>query len=339
MDRIKVGQIGICHEHAAGKMNTLRLRPDVFEVVGVVDDRATMSAKFAGDDLGPYDGLPWLTEEELFAVPGLQAVLVEVPNQDLVPTAARCLERRLPIHMDKPGGEDLSAFERMRRGYEALRLPFQMGYMFRGNPAMHWILEAARKGYFGEIHGIRADMSHNYGGDAYQDYIGRFAGGVMFNLGCHLLDWIIALMGRPAGVAPFLKSTPEQPDRVKNNTLAVLEYPHALATVDVCSRQAGHRRLKVCGARGTAELCPQEDFSGQPLRLELLLVEGNDEFAAGSHTVDFGETRDRYEEHLLEWARMVRGEIPNPHDARHDCLVQEVLLAASGYAKWEFMPT
>jgi predicted dehydrogenase len=111
MKKIKIGQIGISHEHAAGKMKALRLLSDIYEIVGVVDDRATTdAAKFVSSDFSPYEGLEWLSEEELFRTPGLDAVVVEVPNLDLVPVAYRCLERNLPIHMDKPGGEDLVAF-------------------------------------------------------------------------------------------------------------------------------------------------------------------------------------------------------------------------------------
>ncbi len=69
MERIKIGQLGICHEHASGKISTLRGLPEVFEIVGVVDDRNTKSARFAGDDLKPYEGLKWMTEEELFLRP------------------------------------------------------------------------------------------------------------------------------------------------------------------------------------------------------------------------------------------------------------------------------
>ena len=98
MKKIKIGQIGVCHEHASGKMNTMKLRPDLFEIVGVADDRASTAAKRAVD-LNPYEGLPLMSEEELFRIPGLEAVTVEVPNLDLVPTAMRCLERNLPIHM------------------------------------------------------------------------------------------------------------------------------------------------------------------------------------------------------------------------------------------------
>ncbi len=327
MERIKIGQIGVCHEHADGKMHTLRLRPDLFEVVGVVDDRASTAAKFAGADLAAYEGLPWLAEEELFAVPGLRAVAVETPNLDLVPAARRCLERGVAIHMDKPGGDDLAAFAELRRGYAERGLAFQMGYMFRGNPAMNWIREHRER--LGDIFEIQASMSHNYGGAEYQEYIGRFPGGIMFNLGCHLIDYVVALLGRPSGVAAFLKSAPGDPDRIQNHCVAVLEYPHAVATLRACSREvegSWRRRLKICGTHGSVDLCPLERFDGRPLQMELVTGEG-------ARTLEFEAVRDRYEAQLVDFARMIAGEMADSYDARHDEVVQEVLLAASGYTK------
>ncbi len=338
MNKIKIGQIGICHEHAAGKITTLRLRPDVFELVGVVDDRATSAAKFAGGDLKPYEGLKWLTEEELFNIPGLQAVTVETPNGDLVPTALRCLERGLAMHMDKPGGEDLALFAKLRQGCERRNLPFQMGYMFRNNPAMLWCRQAVQQGWLGEVFEVQASMSHNYGGEPYQDYIGRFHGGIMFNLGCHLIDLIVPMLGRPERVTPFLRAAPGSTDRIRNNCLAVLEYPRAFATIRACSREVdglARRRLRICGTKGTVELCPIERFDGRPLRLQLVLKESIPGYAAGSHTIDFGAPRDRYEDQLLELARTVNGEMANPYSCEHDCLVQEILLAAAGYQEWK----
>lgn len=333
MKRIRIGQIGICHEHASAKLQTLRHLPEVFEIVGVVDDRQTAAARFAGDDLNPYDGLPWLTEAELFATPGLQAVLIETPNADLVPTALRCLERNLPMHMDKPGGDDLALFRRLLDGCRERRLPFQMGYMFRGNPAMRFCLKAVRDGWLGDIFEVQGSMSHNYGGPVYQQYLGKFRGGIMFNLGCHLIDFIVAMLGRPARVTPFLKSAGAVADTIQNNCLAILEYPRAIATVRACSLEVGglaHRRLKICGTRGTIELCPLERFDGQPLLLRLDLLDGNAAYGAGSHTLDFGIHQDRYAAQFLELARIIRGELADPCDFAHELAVQETLLAASG---------
>jgi len=330
INKIKIGQIGICHEHAAGKMNSLRRLPEVFEIVGVVDDRQSPAAKFAGSDLKPYEGLKWLTEEELFKVPGLQAVAVETPNFDLVPTALRCMERNLAMHMDKPGGENLELFGKLLEGCKARNLPFQMGYMFRGNPAMQWCLKAVRNGWLGEIFEVQGSMSHNYGGDVYQEYLGNFQGGIMFNLGCHLIDLIIAMLGRPEKITPFLKSAPGYPDEIKNNCLTILEYAHATVSLRACSLEAdgvNRRRFKVCGTKGSIEICPLERFDGQPLQMRLLLLEGNEEYSAGTHIVDFGVKVDRYEDQFLELAKIINGEMNNPYTYEHDYLV------ASGYTK------
>ena len=337
MEKIKIGQIGVCHEHAAGKINTLRGMPDVYEIVGVVDDRHSTAAKFAGADLTPYEGLKWMTEDELFNYPGLQAVVVETPNADLVPTAIRCMERNLAMHMDKPGGENLKLFGRLRKGCEERGLPFQMGYMFRNNPAIRLCLKAVRGKWLGDVFEVQAGMSHNYGGEAYQQYLANFKGGIMFNLGCHLIDFIIAMLGRPEKITPFLKSAPGLPDSVKNNCLTIMEYPHATVTLRAASLEVdglNHRRLKLCGTKGTIELSPLERFDGQPLQMRLTLLEGNEKYAAGTHAVDLGIKLDRYQDQLLELARIINGEMANPYTYEHDYLVQEALLAAAGYTKW-----
>jgi predicted dehydrogenase len=338
MKKIKIGQLGICHEHAGGIMSTLQKMSDVFDIVGVVDDRNTSAAKLAGNDLPAlYNGLNFLSEEELFDIPGLEAVTVEVPNTDLVPTAIRCLKYGLPIHMDKPGGEDLGLFSKLLDGCKERGLPLQMGYMFRDNPAFQFCRKAVKNNWLGDIFELQANMSHNYGGEAYQEYMGKFKGGIMFNLGCHLIDQIVALLGRPEKITPFLKSAPGFPDAIKNNCVTILEYPNATATIRACSLEAdgiAHRRFKLCGTKGSVEFSPLERFDGKPLQLSLSLLEDNDEYAAGNHIVDFGVVNDRYEAHLLEFAKMVSGEIQNPYSYEHDLLVQEVLLAASGYKEW-----
>lgn len=338
MDRIKIGQIGICHEHAEGKIQALRKLPALFEIVGVVDDRHTAAARRVGDDLQPYEGLTWMGEEELLAVPGLQAVAVETPNADLVPTALRCMERNLAMHMDKPGGEDMASFRALREGCEERGLPFQMGYMFRSNPAIRFCQKIVQENWLGDIFEVQAGMSHDYGGEEYQRYLAHFRGGIMFNLGCHLIDFLLPMLGRPRKIAPFLTSTAHAADAAKNNCLSILEYAHATVTLRACDGEIDgirQRRLKICGSNGSVDLCPLERFDGEPLRLELRLKEGRAEYAAGAHTLDFGVQEDRYTGQMLELARMIRGEIRNPYACEHDCLVQEVLLAASGYTEWK----
>lgn len=341
MSKIKIGQLGISHEHAHGKITTLRNMSDIFEIVGVVDDRASSGGAIflPVDFLKSYEGLKFMTEEELFNVPGLQAVTVETPNADLVPTAIRCMEHNLAIHMDKPGGEDLDLFAKLRKGCADRGLPFQMGYMFRGNPAVQFCKKIVREKWLGEIYEIQATMSHNYGNDAYHEYLSAFKGGIMLNLGCHMIDVIVSMMGQPERITSFLKSTKNVPPTVKNNCLAILEYPNATVTLRACSieldagGQSG-RPLKICGTKGTVYLCPLERFDGHPLNLHLSLREGNAEYPAGSHIIEFEVQRDRYKEQLLELAKIINGEMANPYTYEHDYLVQELVLASSGYTTW-----
>lgn len=336
--KIKIGQIGVCHEHASGKIETLKKLPDIFEIVGIVDDRDTKAGKFAWSNLKPYEGLKWMSEEELFNTPGLQAVTVETPNTDLVSTAIRCMEHNLAMHMDKPGGEDLELFGKLLDGCKERNLPFQMGYMFRNNPAFQFCQQVVRKGWLGDIFEIQADMSHHYGGETYQRYLSHFKGGIMFNLGCHHIDLIISMLGRPVKVTSFLRSTHGAINEAKNNCMAVIEYPNTLVSLSACSLKAegvDNRRFIIVGSKGTIELSPLERFDDKPLQLQLILLKGNEEYSAGSHIVDFGIHNDRYEAQLLELAKFIRGEMKNPYSYKHDYLTQQVVLAAGGYFKWE----
>ncbi len=339
MKRIKIGQIGICHEHASAKFHALRGMPDIFEIVGVVDDRSSKSARFFDGSTEVYQEATWMTERELLDFPGLQAVTVEVSNEDLVPTAVRCAERNLAIHMDKPAGSSLEAYKNLMDDCKARGLPFQMGYMFRNNPAFQLCVKAVRERWLGDIFEIQANMSHNYGGDAYQKYLGEFPGGILYNLGCHLIDFIVTLLGRPEKITPFLKSTSGLPSSIKNNGLAIMEYPHATATVRACSLEVdglAHRRLKICGTKGTIELSPLERFDGEPLLMHLTLLEGNGAYSAGHHVINTGTRLDRYQDQLLELARIINGEMVNPYTYEHDYLVHEAALAAAGYTLWKF---
>src|SRR5258708_14382106 len=77
--RIRVGQIGTGHAHAAGKMDTMR-KSDEYEVVGVVEPDAELRTR--AEKSPTYTGVPWMTEEQPLNPPRLQAVAVETLLKD-----------------------------------------------------------------------------------------------------------------------------------------------------------------------------------------------------------------------------------------------------------------
>lgn len=339
VSKVNIIQIGVCHEHARCKFATLKTMPDVFNIIGYVDERDFCKTPSCESvfTLSPYQGYRKFTFEEALNYPGLDAVAVEVPNNDLVPVALKCMEHNLAMHMDKPAGEDLELYKKLLDGCKARNLPFQMGFMFRGNPAFQFCIRAIREKLIGEVFEIDADMNHCYLGESYQEYIGKFPGGLMFNLGCHLIDLVVAAMGRPENVTPFLKSVPGYPESIRNNCMAVLEYPHALVTLHSCSKDACNttgRAVKIAGTKGTIKFSPVERFDGKSVEIELTLSEDRGLFPKGSHTIRFPAQRDRYEVQLMELAQVIRGEAAPSYSYEHDLLVHEVTLAASDYMDW-----
>ena len=101
--RIKIAQIGVRHEHANGKMATMRTMPDEFEIVGVCAESPADRETFGKHSC--YEGLNWMSREEILAYPGLDAVAVETEMTELVPTAMLCAEHGLHMHMDTSVGE------------------------------------------------------------------------------------------------------------------------------------------------------------------------------------------------------------------------------------------
>ena len=81
MERIKIAQLGIGHNHGEEKMKAFRKYPEIFDVVGVCEPDPVWRER--RKDLPGYKGLPFLTKEELFSIPGLQAISVEADVKDL----------------------------------------------------------------------------------------------------------------------------------------------------------------------------------------------------------------------------------------------------------------
>ncbi len=333
MKKLKVIQIGMTHEHADGKIAALRLMSDVVEVAGIVDDYALDTPKrYWGSEY--FKDYPWLSFEEAFSRQDIDAAIVEVPNLELMPTAFRCLEKNWPIHLDKPAGETLEPYKKLLDGYEAKNLPLQMGYMYRGNPAFQFCQKFIRQGLLGEVLEIDMDMHHGYGGDEYQEYIGKFKGGIMFNLGCHMIDFVVSFMGEPERIESFLLSTPDAPGS-GNNATAILQYPHAAVSLRACSRfpvgNVTKRSLKIVGTKGWIEMSPLERFDGGSIELTLALKDGNEFYPAGINIIKFPPQQDRFAEQLREFVKIVRREMQSPYTYEHDYMVHRLTLAASGY--------
>jgi predicted dehydrogenase len=321
--RIKIGQIGVAHAHAAGKMAAYRGSTD-FEVVGVVETDAKLREEAQRSPV--YRDLRWMTREELLNVPGLQAVAVETAVRDLLENAEAAVAAGKHIHLDKPAGSSLPRFRKVLAEARRRKLVVQMGYMYRYNPGVVFLREALRKGWLGEpfeVHGVMSKVVD----PASRRRFAEYPGGMMFELGCHLIDLVVAVLGRPAAVTPFARHSAPLDDGLLDNQLAVLEYPRAVATVKSSALEVegfARRHLVVCGSEGTVHIQPLDDPA-----VRLALARPRDSYPAGYEDVSFPKY-ERYVADAEDFAKVIRGEKDHDFPVEHDEAVQETVLRASG---------
>jgi predicted dehydrogenase len=328
---IKVGQIGTGHSHAAGKWETIRRFPTLFDVVGIVESDADRRQEIQRRP-GPYQNANWISEAELIDRAALVVVETDVP--ELVPTAQRMVALGKHIHLDKPGGTNLADFANLLQTAEGQSVIVQMGYMFRYNPAFVFLFDAIREGWLGEIREIHGSIGKMASVELRQQ-LRRYPGGGMFELGCHLIDAVLTVMGAPDKVKSFSRQT--RSDGFADNQLAVLEYPRANATIrcnHVDPFGGPRRQFSVIGESGSIEIRPLE-----PAKLKLMIdrqqnfsrqdVNRQSSYGRGTHEVDF-PAAGRYDGDFQDLASVLTGHKPFHWGYPHDLAVQRTVLQASG---------
>ena len=323
---------GQTHEHAPGKLETLKRMGDVYEIAAIVDDFPRKSPMYRDQKWDPA-GYRIVSEAEAWVVPDIDVAFVEVTNCDLMEIAGECARRGIPMHCDKPCGEDMDAYRKVVETCRAKGVPMQIGYMYRTNPAVKFCWNAVRRGWLGEVRFVEADMNHAYNHDNYAEYISSFKGGILYSLGCHLIDMVEPMVeGMPRRCTTVLRPAPGDPKWAKSCGAAFMEFPKTDVLIRTSAQMPGGilcRRMRIDGSNGTIDLCPIERFDGERLTLAMTLQKPIGEYASGRHIIDFGVQTDRYAGQLLELAQMVRGERPvEQAQYDRDLKVHELTLAA-----------
>jgi predicted dehydrogenase len=321
---MRIGQIGTRHGHAAGKWAALLSHPDV-EAVGIWEPDPSLRGRVG------FGEAHWFgSADELVGDPSVVAVAIEGRNHESLGMAAAAVEAGKHLWFDKPAGDDYPAFERLMITANMNKLYVQMGYMFRYSPGFGQVSEWARSGVLGDIFAVRAHMSTHVNLAERREQ-SRHLGGILYDLGGHMLDQIVWLLGRPTRVTSHLRNeaTPELATYA-DNTVSVLEFANGLAILDIAAMEPPPtaRRFEVYGTRGSAILQPFD-----PVRtIRLTLVEPSADYGPGEHLLELPEVARQtlYERELAAFLGVVRGERSEDRSPEHESLVQETLLRATG---------
>jgi predicted dehydrogenase len=322
-ERIRIGLLGAGHGHAGGKLQVLQASPE-FEVVGVAEAHPEVRERSRSQR--SFAPARWVSEAELLEDRSVVAIAVEGRVQDNLALARRALEAGKHVHLDKPAGASLPAFRAVLGLARKRNLLLQMGYQFRCNAGFAFVREAVRQGWIGEVFSIHGAISSTIASAGRAD-LAAFPGGMMFDLGCHLIDALIDLLGRPQSITPFLRHDSTGEDTLADNTVAVFQFERAIAILETSAMEIGagqRRQFAVCGTEGTVILQPFE-----PPATRLCLREPKAAYAAGWQSIPV-ENIPRYVRDFEEFAACLRGERQPSYGYEHDEAVQEAVLKASG---------
>jgi len=320
--KIRIGQIGVGHAHAK-KLEIYRRSPD-YEVVGVVEEDAKLRKR---EQMWPaYHDLPWMTQEQLLNVPGLDAVMVETRVRNLLDVAEVCIRAGKHIHIDKPAGQSLKQFRRILDEASKRQLFVQLGYMYRYNPAIVMLRDFLQKGWIGTPFEVHTVMSKVVGRESRRQ-LAEYPGGMMFELGCHLVDLVVSILGKPAAVIPFAQHSSSIKDGLVDNMLAVFKYEGMTASIKSTAMEVegfARRHLVLCGDEGTFHVQPLDSPS-----VRLALSKSRGIYQKGYQEIRFPKYT-RFVDDAADMVRILRGEKSTDFPYEHDFTVQETLLKACG---------
>lgn len=338
MKRIKIAQIGTGHDHAFSPIPTFKKLSDIFEFVGyctVPEDEYNIPQFGNQAHKWAIGDAKQLTLDEILNYPDLDAVCIETEDRALTKYAIMAAEKGLHIQMDKPGGIDDAEFDRLIDIVEEKKLVFHMAYMYRYNPAVIKLKEDIKAGKLGDIISAEGEMDCRHALPK-RNWLKAYPGGMLYFLGCHMVDLVYSIMGDPEEIIPLSCSSGLEGTDAKDFGMAVFKYKNGVSVAKSTAVEDGgyeRRHLLVVGTKGTVELRPIETgaesteiFNAQKTTVRENFSEAFTSKAECYETEVFG----RFDGMFRAFADYINGVKSNPYSYEYERKLHKVLLKACG---------
>jgi predicted dehydrogenase len=160
------------------------------------------------EDFGRRHGVDrqYTSAEELAADPGVDAVVVALPNRLHAPLTLRMLEAGKHVLVEKPMATSAEQAEQMLAMAKARDLRLLVGHMWRFDREALYLKRAIEQRAVGEIWKTKGYGIHaNWGPSGW--FVDRelSGGGALVDLGVHAIDTARFLLGDPAPVSVFAR--------------------------------------------------------------------------------------------------------------------------------------
>ena len=328
---MKLAMLGMWHTHADGIVRQVAEHPQEFALVGFHDPDPRVVAERRKQwgpklpDFRTFDGPEPLLREPL------DGVVVEGRVHENLKLARLALDGGRPVMLEKPAGTDLAEFRRLIDLAQRKHLRVQLIYLFRYMSAVEEMVRRVRRGELGRVYAFRARLPKALAEYArFVEELKPYPGGMFFEMAGHVIDLMVALLGRPKSVTPFLAHHHREPPAAYiDNGLAVFGFEHAWGVVEVPALEvAPHaRRVEVYGTEGACVIphLGSGHLANKNLQPLEVYQKGKDDWQRLDLPAQTLQIRD-----LREFAACVAGKKDPDYGFEHDLVVQEMLLKASG---------
>ena len=331
MRKVKIALIGTNNlSHAMPVFNSVLKQDDIFEFVGYnfpEDEKEQWPTR--AEEFKKYTEL---SLDEIWNNDEIEAVLIETEEKHLTKYALEAARHQKHIHMEKPGGTSLPDFEKLIEEVKRGEKVFHTGYMYRYNPRVKKLMEDINNGELGDIVSVEAQMNCRHLPQNRQ-WLEGFPGGMMFFLGCHLVDLVLRIKGEPERIIPLNKCTGTDGVTSEDFGMAVFEYKDGVSFIKTNAMEVGgfiRRQLVVTGTKKTVELKPLEiNIPGGLTATKETVYDEIKNWNCKGESVE-SEGFDRYDDMMASFAAMVRGEIENPYSYDYELLLYKTLLKCCG---------
>jgi predicted dehydrogenase len=199
-EKIRIGVIG------AGNIGSVHIKEfqklaSECEVIGISDVNQTL-ARAQADQYGipnVFETMDQLIESEL-----VDAVIIGVPNKFHAQLAVKALEAGKHVLLEKPMAIDLNAARQIVKAKQESKATLMVAHQMRWESVPLQIKEQMERNELGDIYTAKAGWYRRKGIPGWGTWFTQkelSGGGPLIDIGVHLLDLALHLMGNPKPVA------------------------------------------------------------------------------------------------------------------------------------------
>lgn len=241
-ERIRVGVLGLSHDHVWSNVQSLATRDDA-ELVGAADSHEELRQKFSSE----FETDTHADPEALLENSDLDAVYIFSSNAEGAALAVTAAERGLHVLIEKPMAASLVQADAMLAAARRNNVRLMINWPFAWWPQLQHGLQLANEGAIGDLWQVKYRAAHAGPQElgcspAFCDWLfdpQRNGGGALMDYCCYGACLARVLMGVPNRVTALTGRFCKENITVEDNALLAMTYPRGMATAEGSWTQIG----------------------------------------------------------------------------------------------------